>query len=113
MPNRDQNEISLKELAKASGIAYHKLMYDVRRGKLPVIWRGKRVFVSLDNPAVQSVLTNTSEYVKTRVKLKPRPVEHEGVRYPSVLSLARAKNRSQMTVMQWIWRGKARYVEEE
>lgn len=112
MTTQNQNEMSLKELAKASGIAYHKLMYDVKRGTLPCHWRGKRVFVSLDNPAVQSVLTNTSEYVKTRVKLKPRPVEYEGIRYPSVLSLARAKSRSQMTVMQWIWRGKARYVEE-
>lgn len=102
-------EITVRELARQTGINYQKLLYDVHAQRLPARRVGQRLMVDIDNEVIQSILRDPAAYEAQRdfTSRKKHAILYNNVTYESVAAMATALGISRETVYEWLRNGKA------
>lgn len=105
-------EITVRELARLTGINYQKLLYDVHQQRLPARRVGQRLMVDIDNEVIQSILRDPAAYEQRRdfTSRKKHAIACDNVTYQSVVELANTLGVSRETVYTWIREGKVTTV---
>ena len=100
-------EITLRSLAKQSGLSYQALCQDVKNKFINTRWDGYHHMVNIDDPLIKLILEHPEEYQKIRLARhkKFHRLRYKGKEYLTVTALAKAINVSRETVYRMLERG--------